>query len=183
MQGRQFAIAASNVREKIDGDLVEIRDYLESTGVGYRGSLVDSEGFPLPDIDHYKITGERKRAIRLLNDRKRIENVIDALTSSVMGDNPSISMELVTSAPYAIVHNVGENSPAERAGLIEGDFICSFGSARTLGMIPSIIVPQQILEISIIRIEDGAAVHHSLDLTPCEWEGNGLVGCLLLPVQ
>jgi hypothetical protein len=46
------ATILTNSRDSVDTQLGHIKTNLESTGLGYRASLMDREGFPLPDIGH-----------------------------------------------------------------------------------------------------------------------------------
>ncbi|EAY13786.1 26S proteasome non-ATPase regulatory subunit, putative [Trichomonas vaginalis G3] len=175
--------AASFARDIIDKQLEDIKAYLESTGVGYRGSLVDKDGFPLPNIDHFRIANERKRAARLLNDRKRIENLISELLVSVpTGDKPTLMMELEKQEPFCLISEVREGSPAEKAGLIDGDLLIKFGPATNMLDVKKNIVEGTAVDLVVYRVEEYSRELASCSLTPAKWEGDGLVGCHLIPL-
>ena len=180
---RQAALVLSTARDNIDRQLLRIKEYLESTGLGYRGSLVDKDGYPLPDIDHQRILTERGHAARLLNDRKRVEYILDQLTQtqfSVSGDVP-LASDLEKAQPFALVDEVHLNSPAEKGGLFNGDFIVKFGEARRVTDIPNQIVDGEPLTVTVFRVDHSGRTFIDLSITPGPWEGNGLVGAHLLP--
>jgi len=176
---QKTAIIVSRTRDQIDEKLLAIKDYLESTGFGYKKPLVDNEGFPYPDIDHVKILSERQRASRMINDRKRITNLMDNLTNS---DQSPLYSLMNAHHPFAIATEVRQKSPAENSGLMDGDLVISFGKAHSLHQIKSEIIEFQAVEINVIRCEGSECQVISLEITPRPWEGDGLVGCLLLPL-
>ena len=182
---QQRAIAAASAsRDIIDKQLDGIKNYLESTGMGYKKSLIDNEGYPLPDIDHFKIMAERKRAARLLNDRKKIETVLEKLVETVPSDGkPTLTMQLEEMHPFALISEVKEKSPAEEAGLAEGDFLLKFGKAKSLAEVKSNIVDCEQIKVNIFRApEYGDMKKYQVFLTPHRFDGDGLVGCHLIPI-
>ena len=182
---QQKAIAAASAsRDIIDKQLEGIKSYLESTGMGYRKSLIDKEGYPLPDIDHFKIMAERQRAARLLNDRKKIETVLEKLVENIpTNGNPTLTMKLEEMHPFALISEVKEKSPAEEAGLVEGDFLLKFGKAKSLAEVKSNIIDLEEIKVNIYRVSEyGDMKKFKLFLTPHRWDGDGLVGCHLIPI-
>lgn len=180
----QTALLMSKARDNIDNQLLRIKDYLESTGLGYRGSLIDKDGFPLPDVDHYRILEERQHASRLLNDRKRVEYILDQLTQTQYSPEDAgqpLYIELDKLQPMAIVDEVHKNSPAERAGLVNGDFIISFGSAHFISDLPKVIVEDKETTITVLRVDRTGRNLIDIQITPAKWNGVGLVGAHLLP--
>lgn len=180
----QTAILASKARDNIDTELMRIKDYLESTGLGYRGSLIDKDGFPLPDVDHYKILQERQHAARLLNDRKRVEYILDQLTQTETSEGDAVQplfVDLEKLHPMAFVDEVHQKSPAEKGGLVNGDFILKFGAAKGLQDLPKIIVEGAAVTVTVLRVDRTGRNIIELKITPERWEGNGLVGAHLLP--
>ena len=180
---RQAALVLSKARDTIDTQLLRIKEYLESTGLGYRGSLIDKDGFPLPDVDHHRILSERQHAARLLNDRKRVEFILDQLTQtqfSTSGDAP-LAEDLAKANPFALVDEVHSNSPAEKAGLVNGDFLVKFGDAVRVTDVPNQIVDGQEVTVTVLRVDASGRNFIDLSITPGRWEGNGLVGAHLLP--
>ena len=176
--------AASGSREIIDKQLEGIKEYLESTGMGYKKSLIDAEGYPLPDIDHFKIMAERQRASRLLNDRKKIETVLEKLVETLPTNGiPTLTMQLEELHPFALISEVKAKSPAEEAGLQEGDFLLKFGHAKSLIEVKANIVDLEEIKVSIFRVSEyGDMKKYQVFLRPHRWEGDGLVGCHLIPI-
>ena len=168
----------SHQRDVIDGNLLNIKNYLESTGFGYKRPLIDSEGFPFPEIDHQKILIERKKASRLLNDRKRIEYLLEEFISN---NNDSLKLFLEKEKPFAIILDIKENSPAEKSGLIEGDFLIKFGNSNSFFDIKNNIIENQEIDLIILRIEKFTINKLNLKIIPMKWEGDGFVGCFLSP--
>ena len=105
--------------------------------------------------------------------------------------------------PFAIINSVSPESPANLAGLREGDLITKFGSAtvsnnRNLQAIAS-LVPQaaggnQSIDVTVLRRpkrnesndkrdSEEVADHVSIQiiLRPRPWNGRGLLGCHILP--
>ena len=176
-------IAATTSRDIIDKQLEGIKEYLESTGMGYRKPLIDAEGYPLPDIDHYKILAERQRAARLLNDRKKIENVLEKLVETIpTGSEPTLTMKLEELQPFALISEVRDKSPAEEAGLVDGDFLIKFGKAKSMLDVKKNIIDLEQIKVSVLRVEDSHIKNYKVLLTPHRWEGDGLVGCHLIPL-
>ncbi|KAH0790280.1 26S proteasome non-ATPase regulatory subunit 9 [Histomonas meleagridis] len=174
----------SSVRDSIDKQLLQIKDYLELAGVGYRGKLIDDEGYPLPDIDHYKVLSQRQHAARLLNDRKRIEFIIDNLTQTegnTADGNPPLYLELEKLKPFSIIDEVHSNSPAEKGDLRNGDFILQFGDAKKMFDIPKQIVEGNPVVVKIYRVAPEGRNIIEITITPEKWSGQGLVGAHLLP--
>ncbi|OHS94129.1 26S proteasome non-ATPase regulatory subunit [Tritrichomonas foetus] len=172
-------------RDNIDNNLIRIKDYLESTGMGYKTPLIDKEGFPIPDIDHYKILAERQHAARLLNDRKRLEFIIDCLTQTegdpTRSTNTPLYRELEQLEPFAIIDEVFPDSPAEQCGIMNGDFVITFGNARSLPEVPKQIVEGNPLSIKVFRVKEDGKTQVKLTITPAKWNGQGLIGCHIQP--
>ena len=182
---QQKAISAARAsRDIIDKQLEGIKDYLESTGMGYRKPLVDNEGYPLPDIDHYKILEQRQKAARLLNDRKKIETVLEKLVETIpTNGTPTLTMQLEELHPFALISEVAQKSPAEEAGLLEGDFLIKFGHAKQLHEVKSNIIDLEQIKVTIFRVSEyGDMKKYQLFLIPHRWDGEGLVGCHLIPI-
>lgn len=174
---------ASAGRDAIDKQLESIKNYLEATGVGYKGSLIDKEGFPLPNVDHYEVRRQRARAARLLNDRKRIEHVLEELVQTVPENGKqTLLMELENQKPFAIISEVRQGSPAEEAGLLDGDFLIRFGTATTLLDVTKNIAEGKAIELLIYRVNEYDRGLSSLSITPKHYEGEGLIGCHLIPI-
>jgi 26S proteasome non-ATPase regulatory subunit 9 len=180
----QTALTLAKARDTIDNQLIRIKDYLESTGLGYKGKLVDREGFPLPDIDHHRILMERQHASRLLNDRKRVEFILDCLTQTQYSKTETehaLYKDLEELHPFAIVDEVHQNSPAEKAGLCNADFMLKFGKATRISDVPNNIIEGTSVNVSVLRVDRTGRNILDFSITPGQWEGNGLVGAHLIP--
>lgn len=182
----RYANILATVRDSIDKQLLRIKDYLELSGVGYRGKLIDDEGYPLPDIDHYKILSERQHAARLLNDRRRIEFIIDCLTQTECDDGDAqrpLFADLEEYAPFAIIDEVHADSPAEKGDLRNGDFILQFGGTRSMHDIPREIHEGATLTLKVFRVSrDEGRELREVAIVPAKWSGQGLVGAHILPI-
>lgn len=178
------ALTLTKARDNIDDSLVKIKDYLESTGLGYKTPLVDKEGFPLPDIDHYKILSERQHAARLLNDRKRLEFIIDCLAQTEgdpTGTGRPLYLDLEETNPFAIIDEVFADSPAEKCGLLNGDFIIQFGKAKSFYEVPKEIIEDTPVIVKVFRILSHEKSIVDVTITPTRWSGKGLIGCHIQP--
>jgi 26S proteasome non-ATPase regulatory subunit 9 len=169
----------SHARDTIDSNLSGIKDYLEATGVGYRGKLVDNEGYPLANIDHFRILQERQRAARLINDRKRVEFILEAIVETEAA-NP-LYRELERYQPFAIFDEVFQDSPAEKAGLSNGDFILKMGSATRMADVQSQVIEGEELTVAVLRVSQAGRTPLELKITPATWSGTGLIGAHILP--
>jgi C-terminal processing protease CtpA/Prc len=166
-------------RDSIDARLAEVKAYLESTGLGYRSPLVDRDGYPLPNIDHTRILTERQQAARLLNDRKRIEVIADVLSRAT--PVPTLGDELERLRPFAIVDEVFANSPAEAAGVQNGDFLLRFGSATQSRLVPTQIMEGNPVVLNLLRVEHSGWNVIDITVIPAKWSGSGLIGAHLQP--
>lgn len=88
--------------------------------------------------------------------------------------------------PFAKIDAVAAGSPAEEAGLREGDLMLEFGTINhtnhdNLRALPEIVTTaartSQAIAIIVQRPEGKARV----GLTPKPWGGRGLIGCHILP--
>lgn len=101
--------------------------------------------------------------------------------------------------PFAVIDAVAPHSPADEAGLHEGDLVVKFGSAdysnhRNLKaiaeMVPEAAGEKREIPLTILRrrrmsidndvahgVEAGVRVTRSLTILPRPWDGRGLLGC------
>jgi len=92
---------------------------------------------------------------------------------------------IVSMQPFALIDEVFTGSPAQEAGMHEGDLLLKFGTVdhsnhRNLVAIVD-VVSNNIGQVIHVKIErDGAQT--DLQLTPHSWGGRGLVGCHFQPL-
>ena len=126
-------------------------------------------------------------------------DVISTSTAKVNKVSVSEEESQIPLIPFAVIDSVSSDSPADEAGLHEGDLIAKFGSAdytnhRNLKAIAS-LVPQaaganQPIDLIILRrrnmskeediahsVEAGEHVTVRLSIRPRPWNGRGLIGC------
>jgi 26S proteasome non-ATPase regulatory subunit 9 len=98
--------------------------------------------------------------------------------------------------PFARVDSVAAHSPAEQAGLKEGDLIVEFGYVNYMNhehlqaiadVVPTAASDQKPILIKLLRQQeeqlgsDGEQVVLSISLVPQPWSGRGLIGCHIVP--
>nr|XP_043067740.1 26S proteasome non-ATPase regulatory subunit 9 isoform X1 [Drosophila bipectinata] len=176
------------------------------------GPLVDAEGFPRNDIDIYQVRQARQTIICLQNDHKELMNQISSLLNQYHSEIATTDPELVNRASalglddddrskaganltsfapvrsIVLVNLVSPYSPAEEAGLREGDGILRFGSINSnnfkgdLAQIGELVrhMQNQNVELKVKRGEQQL----DLILVPKTWSGRGLLGCnIVLPPE
>ncbi|MQL90275.1 hypothetical protein Taro_022867 [Colocasia esculenta] len=96
-----------------------------------------------------------------------------AASISVMDEDPHVG------APFAMVDEITEESPAAEDGLQLGDLIVKFGSVVIGGeLLPRLASEAQLNNgkpVSVTVIRQGSPM--SLIVTPRQWHGRGLLGC------
>ena len=94
-----------------------------------------------------------------------------------------------TLKPFAKVNGVAPDSPANEAGMKEGDLILKFGNIKhdnhenlqkLAVVVPDAAARRTSLQIVVERPEAGH-VRQTLILRPRPWVGRGLLGCHILP--
>ena len=171
--------------------------------IGIKDLLIDKEGFPRGDIDIYNARRKRARLSTINLDHKevmrRIENELQSIHASPLpaSSAPSGQREkhlAVVSltdrlAPMARIDEILEGSPADVAGLKNGDLLLQFGavSSRTpdfLGAIPRALRDSMGESLAVVVDRPGnPETPVSLSLTPKVWSGRGLLGCHLSPLS
>ncbi|CDR98744.1 related to 26S proteasome non-ATPase regulatory subunit 9 [Sporisorium scitamineum] len=191
---RTQAMSLLELQKQLDADLSRHMAVLTSNGVNMQTPLVDAQGFPLADKDLMAIRTAKQRINVLRNDSKALrDRVAQLLELAINGDASaqlsSTNAEAGTSVKlrsFARVNSVAEGSPAQAAGLVQGDQVVKFGSVTSdspkgLAALaaPGIVVDGESIQLVVTR--QGAAVN--LTLTPrAGWGGRGLLGCHLLPL-
>ncbi|QUC18301.1 uncharacterized protein UV8b_02542 [Ustilaginoidea virens] len=195
-------------KNDLEEELKALGGVLESHGVNMDTPLLTRDGFPRSDIDVAQIRTTRARIISLKNDYKDLTANIErylhqhfaSLDEEV--DNPAPLDSSVPSAlpdseihtldePFAKVNAVATGSPADHAGLKEGDQIRNFGYVNkanhdSLKKVSECVQGNEGRNI-LIKVSRPAGVTHRqelrLTLTPTRnWGGRGLLGCHILPL-
>jgi 26S proteasome regulatory subunit N4 len=211
---KQLLLELDKKRRDIEKEIVELTDYLNQDGwPGVDKSLIDEQGFPLAGLDLYAIRDARQKLIHLQNDHKNLMLKIEELMSeyykalkeaTVITDTKKFEYkkneedldknlvqvfedddkEKKIKLPFAYISAVLKNSPAEEAGLIEGDGIYSFGNIKAyvsnpLEKIGALVRENENKEITLDIIRKNNFSTITLKLIPHKWDGNGLLGCKL----
>ncbi|KAG6034368.1 hypothetical protein E4U41_006566 [Claviceps citrina] len=192
----------------LEEELKALGGVLESHGVNMETPLITSDGFPRSDIDVARIRITRAHIVRLRNDYKdlmaKIENHLHEHFASLEEDDesnlPSGSNDLsvlpdseatALDEPFAKVNSVAAGSPADHAGLKQGDEIRNFGYVNktnhdNLTKVAECVQGNEGRNIFMrISRASGAAQRQELrlTLTPTRnWGGRGLLGCHILPL-
>ena len=142
-------------QQRLESIISEKTRYLQSTPVGLTGSLIDSEGFPRADLDHYSIREARNLLACTKTDlaavQKDIFTRLQELHEATQDDNAgklgsgddadSLEKKALQEAadrqakkqqapprePFLIVQEVAAKSPSAEAGLQVGDLVCRIG--------------------------------------------------------
>ncbi|KAK0520371.1 putative 26S proteasome regulatory subunit, partial [Tilletia horrida] len=193
---RQLALQLDARRKEIDEEL---------HNATLTSPLVDDEGFPRADIDIYAIRIARNRIAHLRNDRLAVtEQMAEAMRQAFLeppggaggqslqngnhADSSSISSSSVGSSsgsstvplkPFARINSVSQGSPADLAGLREGDALVSFAGlsvaasseapAPSLTDLPPLVREGQPIEVIVSREEQETV---TLELTPRSGPGH-----------
>ena len=189
-------------RDEVDREIGEILRRLNEEGVGEKGPLIDSEGFPRADVDVARVRQDRNKLARLYNDHKEVTAKVERAILDVHSKNRRPSGGHASSTktqsvddsttqqereehkhkqPFVLVDHILIDSPSEEAGMREGDQILEFGQvdkASFTGNLAQLVEYARThenakIEVSLIREGE----HVLLGLTPKEWSGNGLLGC------
>lgn len=167
---------------------------------GMNQSLVDSQGFPLANINHITVTDSRKQINTLQNDRKALTTELEQVMyeyhallkekkikngEAINSENTSNSNR--TKTAFLEVTDVTCNSPAAEAGLDRRDKIVKFGDIdgeNFLGMnqIAQLVGKSEDKRLTIAFMRNGDEVIEFASLVPKKWSGRGLLGCALNPI-
>lgn len=200
---RTEAITLLELQKQLDADISRHMAVLTSNGVNMATPLVDAHGFPLANKDLMAIRSARQRINVLRNDSKALRDRVSKLLElAINGDAVPASSSAASTASYtrgtlrpqqklkafAKVNTVAESSPAQTAGLEQGDQILKFGSVtaddpKGLGALaaPGVVLDGTRIELLVQR--QGVADTVVLTLVPrAGWGGRGLLGCHLLPL-
>lgn len=195
-------------RDQIENEIMELVAFLTAPDMpGLKGSLVDSEGFPLPNMDLYRVREARQRYNRLNNDytdiMNKIEHSIHALHSQAseeevhstseraVADPIAVSIEKPQHLPFARISEVTEGSPASTAEIRPEDRVVAFGpinhsnhsELRALG---PFVRESENQDVAVVVLRKNAVNQDqlfTLTVRPQTWHGQGLLGCRFLPIS
>ncbi|KAJ7309792.1 hypothetical protein JRQ81_007860 [Phrynocephalus forsythii] len=187
-------------KDEIEAQIKAYYEVLEDQkGVGMSEPLVDVEGYPRGDIDLYQVRTARHNIICLQNDHKalmrQVEEALHQLHAREKQKRAKDEAEARAEAesqswalpqPFARVNAVTPGSPASLSGLQVDDEIMEFGSVnthnfRSLQDIAVVVQHSEEKPLSVTVLRGGERIH--LGLTPKRWNGKGLLGCNILPLQ
>ncbi|XP_048370487.1 26S proteasome non-ATPase regulatory subunit 9 isoform X1 [Sphaerodactylus townsendi] len=189
-------------KDEIEAKIKAYYDVLEDQrGVGMNEALVDVEGYPRTDIDIYQVRTARHNIICLQNDHKalmrEVEQALHQLHASEKEKRKSNGAEAHAEArsqsqseapllPFARVNAVTPGSPASMSGLQVDDEIVEFGSVnarnfQSLQNIATVVQHSEGKPLSMTVLRSGERMY--LGLTPKRWNGKGLLGCNIVPLQ
>jgi 26S proteasome regulatory subunit N4 len=183
---------------------------------GLKSPLVDAEGFPRGDIDLYRVSHLRNRLAIINTDHKSLMKTIEKTLHSMHKDgleeqskeksvvapvssasaststaptSSVMSTATILAIPIAKVGEVMQGSPAEEAGLCNGDSLLAFGTVTARISNPLSQIPAEVsrnvnggVDLVVRRNGVGGEVL-TLTLRPRVWGGAGMVGCHLAPPQ
>lgn len=141
------------------------------------------DGFPRADIDVVQVRLVRVRIIRLRNDLKEVLGLLEEKVATRFNeiDSSLPARDALQLVPFATISEVTPGGPAEEDGLHVGDRVLKFGrinvtNHRALANIPSQVAVGRPVEV----IVDRAGQQITIELTPRQWSGRGVLGCRLV---
>ncbi|XP_046402324.1 26S proteasome non-ATPase regulatory subunit 9 [Ischnura elegans] len=197
---RESLLKLHEEKEKIENEIIQLNSVLSSNNIGMTEPLIDAQGYPRSDVDVYQVRHARHKIICLQNDHRalmqRIEHGLHHLHAQQREgigmdiESPEPRVEVVEMTPIVRVNLVTPNSPASDAGVMEDDVIVQFGSVnadnfRSLQDIGNVVRASvgMPVEVIVLRKWLGTQKKVKLTLTPRKWDGQGLLGCNIVPVS
>ncbi|CAI5441591.1 unnamed protein product [Caenorhabditis angaria] len=182
-----------NQRDELDSKINELLLVLEVNKSTMDSPLVDSEGFPLNDIDVYAVRHARHDLICLRNDREQLTKRIANELEIAHSENTPIEKEVATEKPvhrtsnnpFVKVSAVTESSPADEGGIKKDDLILQYGSLHfdNFSELKQLAQITNSSENKIIRVTVLRSDHPiRLEIRPHKWSGPGLLGCNIVPL-
>ena len=81
-------------RKELENEIESLTEFLTSDGMpGVSGSLLDNEGFPLPNIDHMAVRTARNKLIKTQNDLTNLKWQLISLKLITNKSNPKVKMK------------------------------------------------------------------------------------------
>jgi 26S proteasome non-ATPase regulatory subunit 9 len=112
-----------------------------------------------------------------------LEFISGPLTQVEWADGAPLFQDLELLLPFAFVDEVLANSPAEKAGLLNGDFVIRFGQATHIKHVPEQVAEDVSVVVNVFRVDCSRRNMIDIAITPAQWAGNGLVGAHLVPYR
>jgi len=183
-------------KERIENEIKEYHNILQSQNVGMKDELVDKDGFPRSDIDVHAVRIARNKIICLRNDfnevMKEIELGLHEVHASAKEKKNQGRDEAASETngneekEFLKVDLVSSGSPAEKSGLKFGDLIIRFGTITDsnfngLPAIGSLVQHSKGKPLQLVVKRDSTVMH--LTLTPNTWSGRGLLGCNIVIIK
>ncbi|QDZ19218.1 Nas2 N-terminal domain-containing protein [Chloropicon primus] len=142
--------------------------------------------------DHKRLTAEIEQAIHAIHAESRggssghQNGSANGTTLGTHAERASVASAVPAPspagpAPYAVVDEIASGSPTERAGMYVGDRIVAFGTidrgtfGGSLAQVADYARAHEGLVVKVVVSREGAL--RELELTPCKWDGYGLLGC------
>ena len=178
-------------KESLEAEIKALYEVLASQNVGMDSALVDDEGYPRADVDVYQVRHARHDIRCKENDLKSLMKEIETGLHSLHSQAKETVMEVEKSKtetailPFARVMVVVNGSPADRAGMKQGDLVCRFGSVtkdnfKQLKNVSDVAEASRGRNVDVIVLRDNSTVR--LRLQPGPWHGAGLIGFKIRPV-
>ncbi|KAJ7069710.1 hypothetical protein C8F01DRAFT_1113677 [Mycena amicta] len=187
----ETARALMKRKDEIDVHLQLYASQLAAEGATMVSPLVDTEGFPRPDIDLYRVRAARRSIIELRNDRQVVIEALAVVLSQVYDPSQLTADDgdsgiVPSGKPFAKVDGVSPGSPAAEAGLLRGDLIVRFDTltqqsftSSSLSPLVAVVNEHENRSIPLKIIREGQNV--TMILVPKRWPGRGLLGCHIVP--
>ena len=188
---REHVMSLMARKESLEAEIKALYEVLASQNVGMDSALVDEEGYPRADVDVYQVRHARHDIRCKENDLKSLMKEIEAGLHSLHSQAKETVMEVEKSKtetavlPFARVMVVVNGSPADTAGVKQGDLVCRFGSVtkdnfKQLKNISDVAEASRGRNVDVIVLRDNTTVR--LRLQPGPWHGAGLIGFKIRPV-
>eukprot|EP00727_Mastigamoeba_balamuthi_P013541 m51a1_g881 hypothetical protein (202) ;mRNA; f:886422-887027 len=195
MSARQRVQALVERKDAIEREVDELNEFLARPDVS-SFVLVDADGYPNPDAATLiRIRASRHRLAELRTDFAATVSQIDRALAELHSEyRAAHAAAAAPAAPagstaheaeqrreprqcLAVVGEVKRGSPAERAGMRDGDRVVEFGSATSGGVQAVAAVARASVSRAVRVVVARGDATESLTLVPGEWEGAGIIGC------
>eukprot|EP00040_Diaphanoeca_grandis_P039322 m.258759 g.258759 ORF g.258759 m.258759 type:complete len:190 (+) comp37039_c0_seq1:193-762(+) len=179
-------------RTEIERKITSLVAYLNESGVGEKEPLIDSAGFPRADVDVHGIRIARHELARLRTDLITTNSDAEKALLSVHGETTQIwtqpPVKFPERIPFAAVGEVLKGSPADEAGLIEGDQVLLFGPidhtaySEDTSAVDKLVRPSEGVNIRVM-LKNSEGKMRLTRLCPKKWSGPGLLGCRIVKLD